>query len=1406
MGSRVRRWAAALLLAGAAGAVIFQERSGENGSGWIAGQVQHLLSGPDRTVTIGRVEIGWSLDVAIHDLAIADGQGIWLDVDRVTLDWAPGALLRREVRIGGLDVNRMALERLPAGQPEPPPGEEPFGLPRLPDLPVGIDLQKLTVGQLDLGAPLLGGEPASLRIDGSARLERRGAGVAANLAVGRLDRPGSGKLALDHAPGADRLDLDLAVEEPEGGVIARAAGIPGLPPVTVVLRGSGPLPGWRGRLDGSAGDMARVGADATIRGIPGADGAAGYGVTISGDAALARPPDRLLDRRIAALIGDGIAFRAEAALEPARRIALTGARVTLAAGTLELSGTYRFDPPELDFDYALEADAGSSLRILAPEVGWEHVRLSGKAAGPVDAPTVAADLAIEGIAAADPRIARLAGPEVRISGSAVILPGTGEIRIDGLRVGAAIGTLSATALVRDWQAVDARVALDMPDLKHLADIAGVPLEGAAVLGADLTGGDQAVLVRADVTGTATGLRTGRIHPAVDALVGREVDLAGLVTVGTDGSIDLSSLRIDGRHVELTASATFRDGALDAGWRASLPRLDVLAEPLETAVAGSSVVDGTATGPLDALEVRADLAGRDLVLSGRAVPRADLSVRATLAPGTSRGTLDASAVVGRQPFDARTAFALEGQRLGLTGLSLGAGRDRITGAVGVALDRMTATGRLAGDIGDLGVFSVLAGRTLGGSGRLEVRLDDARGRQAATAALGTRNLSVAGPEGPVLAASRLDLNADVSAARGGIRFDGRLDGTGVAVAGAPAQPVRVRLAGGLTREGTLRRLGVDKLDGAYAGEPFRLAGPATAAIGPDIFEVRNLLLTSREARVALDGGLVRNALDGTATLTRIPLALASLVAPDHEVTGRLDGKAVFGGSLADPRADLDLRAADVTLRGGEAAGLTGIDIGATGRWRNGRLALDGKAATRRRDGVDMRFQADLPLVLRREPLTVDLPRNVPVSGALRGHVELAILNDLLADTGDQAQGRLDVNLDLAGSLGDPRLGGDARIAGGRYENRAAGAVISGITLRLRGDGRRLTVDRFDGRTPGGGTVEVSGSVNVDPADPRAFDLSIEAGNAQLVQTDIVTAKFDTLLSLTGPLDAPLLRGPVTIRHADIRIPERMPPGVVEIQVEEINRPGGPAPAEQPTASPLRLRLDMTVKAENRIFVRGRGLAIELSSDATVGGTAAKPIPGGGLRLVNGTLDLLTTWFEFTRADIVFTGDGSADPMLDVSAQARAADITARVVVTGRASAPRITLTSTPELPQDEILARVLFSKPFSNLSAIEAVQIAQSVSRLTGIGGAPGVIDKVRGTLGIDRLELLSGKPGEGLSGTGVAAGRYVSRDVYVGAEQRVGEAGSRAVVEITLTRNLRLRTDVGTNSGASIGVLYEWEY
>ena len=1397
---RVRRWGAALMLAGliagASGVVIAQEDPPRSDPGWITRQIQSLLSGPGRTVTIGRVSSSWTLDVTIHDLAIADDDGVWLNVDQAKLDWAAGALFRREFRISGLDVNHMTLERLPAAQPEPPPSDEPFSLPQLPNLPVGLDLQHLAVKQLDLGAPVLGGEAASLTVGGSAKLGRAEDGVAANLKIDRLDKPGGAKLVMAYAPGNKQLDLDLTVEEPEGGMIARTASIPGLPPVNVALRGSGPLTGWQGRLDGNAGDIARIGADANIRGIEVAEGGQGYGLTIHGDTAFAR----MLDQRTAELVGDNVGFQAEAAIDPNRQIALTPAHVTLAAGSLELSGAYRFDPQELDFDYVVEAGANSSLRTLAPDVSWQNVRLSGKAAGPVNAPTITADLAADKIdavqaavdraalqlravpsgpldqagstvavtlngsltnptMATDPRVAQVAGPEVKIAGNAVVTPGTGEIRVDDLRADTAAGAATATALIREWgKAVGAQVALDVPDLTKLPDVpvsgaanvrtdltmegggqtlrgtatadlsgldsgdpalqkmirdvagdavtfrlaansddaaqtiqvtelalnalvgsltghatmrefgqdiagnavlnvpdlsrlagvAGAPLEGTAVLNADLTGGNQATLVRADLSGNATDLRTGT--PPADALVGRKMDLVGLVTVGTDGSVDLSNLKIDGQHVALTASAALRDNALNAKWRASLPRLAVLAEPLKTPLAGSTVLEGTATGPLNALEVRADLAGRDLLLSGRNIPRADLAVRATNVPGAPRGTLTAQAVVDKQPLDAKTAFALEGEKLNLTDISLGAEQNRITGALRVALDRMTASGKLGGDMRNLGVFSGLAGQTLGGSGRLDVKLDDPKGQQAVTATVRGQNISVTGPQGPVLAVKRLNLNADVKDALGAMKFDAKLDGSGVTAggadlatltasasgnpskaqfqaqtngkAGSPAQPARVALAGGFTQEGALQKLRLDKLDGTYGGQPFRLINPATATIGPNRYEVRNLLLASREGRIALDAGLVRNTLEGTATLTQVPLALASLASPGLGVDGQLDGNATFAGTIADPRADLNLKVSNMGLEGGEAAGLTGIDINTTGHWRNGRLALDGNATTRKRDNIDMGLQAEVPLVLRQNPLTVELPQNAPISAAIRGNVDLATFNDLLATTGDRAQGRLNVNLNAGGSLANPQLGGDATIANGRYENQAAGTVISEIAMKLRGDGKRLTIDQFAGRTPGGGVVEASGSVHVDPTDPQAFNVRVGASNAQLVQIDLATAKIDTLLSLTGPLDNPLLQGPVTIERADIRIPEQMPPSVVEIQVKEINRPGGgPAPAAEPApeASPFQLRLDMTVKAQNQIFVRGRGLEIEMSSDVTVGGTAAKPILGGGLKLVNGTLE-------------------------------------------------------------------------------------------------------------------------------------------------------------------------------------------
>ena len=125
--------------------------------------------------------------------------------------------------------------------------------------------------------------------------------------------------------------------------------------------------------------------------------------------------------------------------------------------------------------------------------------------------------------------------------------------------------------------------------------------------------------------------------------------------------------------------------------------------------------------------------------------------------------------------------------------------------------------------------------------------------------------------------------------------------------------------------------------------------------------------------------------------------------------------------------------------------------------------------------------------------------------------------------------------------------------------------------------------------------------------------------------------------------------------------------------------------------------------------------------------------------------------------------------------------------GPVSAPKLTLTSSPAVPQDEILARVLFGRGLGQITAGEGLQVAAAAANLAG--GGFDVLDKVRGGLGLDRLGFgsvanrLTGstpKPVAGGAATGAAltAGKYVADGVYVGASQGLTPGSSKAVVEI----------------------------
>src|SRR6185437_14751127 len=186
----------------------------------------------------------------------------------------------------------------------------------------------------------------------------------------------------------------------------------------------------------------------------------------------------------------------------------------------------------------------------------------------------------------------------------------------------------------------------------------------------------------------------------------------------------------------------------------------------------------------------------------------------------------------------------------------------------------------------------------------------------------------------------------------------------------------------------------------------------------------------------------------------------------------------------------------------------------------------------------------------------------------------------------------------------------------------------------------------------------------------------------------------------------------------------------------------------------------------------------------------------------------------EGSIGFNGGSVTDPSLHLVATSSSASVTATLTIGGTASNPKVTLTSVPQLPQDEILAHLLFGTGTGSLGPLQVAGIAASLATLTGVGGGIGdPLSSVRQGLGLDRLTVGSGAKG----GPNVQAGRYIARGVYVGAQQSASGGGTQATVQVDIAKGLKLQGTAGTgytsatgtagaSNGTSVGLTYQFEY
>lgn len=1097
-------------------------------------------------------------------------------------------------------------------------------------------------------------------------------------------------------------------------------------------------------------------------------------------------------------------------------------QLTARAGPLVANarGTINLVRRCADLIFALSAPA------MAPRAGlaWRRLDLQGRWQGPLASAHASAVLELEGLHLADgaalgafrahlqadgrvltvrasARQLRLPGayPQL-LRGSPLTLEASLQLRAVNrpaqISIRDGLFAFSARALTQGRHS--ATFTLRVPEVGALTARYHQDLRGTLQLSGALA--QRGTSTRLEVTGA------GNFHGASVAsrLLGADAHLA-LEASLTPASVDLERLRLTGSGVSLSATALaqrHRTGAaagtvrsLRARWQVSCVNL----RRISALIGGSLQLSGTAHGSLQALAL--DLRARSqLALRGSQPSTIEASLHARDVLSGLHAVLRTRGVFEGSPLRLDASLArTAGHRYRLD-LSAAHWRSLDVKAVGTFGPRLAAArGHVRLSIAHLKDLQRLAGTTLGGRIDADLVFSPRADRENLQLLLTGRTLSV----GALRGALRVSATGPLEA------LQAELTAESPDLDGAPG-----RLAVTARLEGAARRLDLQRLTAQYRGQRLRLLGPARVGFA-DALRVSDLRLGVQQAVFALHGELAP-ALNLRASLRHLDAGLIDAFVPNLLAQGTFDAEAQLTGSRAAPRGQVSFEVRAVKLAGAVAQGLPAVNAHGVAHLHGGFAELS--AALEAGSTSRVVFSG-------RAPLGAVGPLDLKISGRM----DAALANAMLEARGDRAQGTLSIDAHVDGPVQAPQIRGVVRLANGDLRDYANGVHFSDINARLIGDHGVLRIASLTARA-GRGQLSAVGTIAVlRPGIP--IDVSLRAHDIQPITSDILTAALDTDLHVAGTLRHHLeLTGTIRVLRAEISVPNGFPPNVAKLNVirpgETVRRPR--------KARHLVVGLGLHLQAPQSIFVRGRGLDAQLGGTLQISGTTAAPRVSGAFRMTRGTFSLAGTHLNFTHGRVGFNGEGlrgQIDPTLDFVAQTAVVNTSATTVtlrVTGFADAPKISLSSNPPLPQDDLLALLLFGKPASQLSPYELAETGASLASLSGIGGSSASrynpLTWIRHTFGLDTFSVASMAPetagagaGTASGGTSITAGRYISNRVYVAATHTT-QGSSQIRVDVILTPRLKLETQLGNGTattqgttpqndpGSSIGLSYQVRY
>lgn len=410
---------------------------------------------------------------------------------------------------------------------------------------------------------------------------------------------------------------------------------------------------------------------------------------------------------------------------------------------------------------------------------------------------------------------------------------------------------------------------------------------------------------------------------------------------------------------------------------------------------------------------------------------------------------------------------------------------------------------------------------------------------------------------------------------------------------------------------------------------------------------------------------------------------------------------------------------------------------------------------------------------------------------------------LLERDHKLDGLFNAELALKGSRTNPHIEGELQLADGAYQNSSQGLNFKNITLQAVADGPNLALSNISIEDARGGKVSAQGALNwLEPFADNAVQLTIQAHNMSAIDRKEIEGQINGELQLNGNFEALLLSGDLEVAPLAVSIEGNPGPSIPQIEYSFASEEIEETKASQ-SNMPV-LSLDLTIRADQQAFIRGRGLEAELAGKIDLNGPVSNITYHGAFKTVRGHFDIFGKRFKLERGEVGFSNQVATILIIGVYSKK---ETEIRAEVTGIGDKFTLKLTSIPSLPEEEILAQLIFGKDRQQITALQAVQLASAVNTLKGGGGGFDPIGSTRDLLGVDTLTVDSEENEAGDKGVKVGAGKYLSENVYLELERSSDPTHPwQGNILIELTPSISLESTTGGAKGGSAELLWKRDY